>query len=107
MYSTIKKLRNRWLVLLLISTNIFAENILDVPKKFFEPGRNQHEEQLTHLKNDYSAWQTLNLEQLKKIQGQLELFNRMLADAKNQLKDVQGKDAEFWNKYISLLHEII
>ncbi len=93
-------------LLLMHVSGIESATLLDTSKKFFSPGRNEREEQLEHLKTDAAAWNTTNQEQLKAVATQLELNDRALVDAKNQLKSSQGIDTDFWNKNISLRNEI-
>jgi small-conductance mechanosensitive channel len=103
-----EKGQGRLLLVLLLSASTVYGALLDKldTKKLAWPGRNEQDELLAHLKAEKEAGQVSNPEQLKKIAQQLELTDRTLTEAKNQLKTAQGKETEFFNKKISLLSEI-
>ncbi|MEX0940120.1 MAG: mechanosensitive ion channel domain-containing protein [Candidatus Babeliales bacterium] len=74
--------------------------------KIFVPERDEREEQLTHLKEEYTKLQAASQEKLKLIQEKLEQINKQTTNAKAELKEAAATEQEFLNKKVSILNEI-
>ncbi len=83
----------------------FGGQLLD-PIKLFAPERDEREEQLTGLKDEFAKLQESTQEQLKTIQDNLEQVNREINTTKDQLQAAPTPKQEFLNKKISLSNEI-
>ncbi len=95
-------------ILLFFQTTNFCSTIFDSAKTLFVLGRNEHEEQLNHLKSEFATLQTASQEQLKIVQKHLDQTTRENNDIKNQIKisETDLKMVDFLNKKQSILNEI-
>jgi len=82
-----------------------AGQLID-PSKIFSPDRDEREEQLTGLKNEFEKLQKSSAEQLKTIQDDLEQVNRQINTFKDELETAGADEQEFLNKKVSILNEI-
>ena len=73
-------------------------------KHLFQYG-DEREEQLNHLKDDFTKFQKESGLQIKNIQNKIERIDVNIATIKSQLR-TSNKDHEFYNKKLSLLNEI-
>lgn len=91
---------------LVVSATTSPSMMLDSAKTFFVSGRDEREEQLNHLKNDFATLQSAFQDQFKIVQKHIDQINRDILDVKAVLKIPDQKNVEFLNKKLSILNEI-
>lgn len=86
------------------SEYLFPANLLNT-SKFFVPDRDEREEELNQLREEYEKFKKSTEEELKTIQEKLTHLNQIITAFKAELKEKDAAEQEFLSHKISLLNE--